>query len=38
MFTIFPWRFNVTVTSQSDVPIFSLFKAKKVECYEFQQA
>ena len=30
MFTIFLWRFKVTVTSQSDVPIFSL----KVECYE----
>ena len=27
MFTIFFWRFNVTVTSQSDVPILSLFKA-----------
>ena len=26
----FLWRFKVTVTSQSDVPIFSL----KVECYE----
>ena len=29
MFTIFLWRFNVTVTSQNDVPIFSLFKARK---------
>ena len=27
MFTIFPWRFNVTMTSPSDVPIFSLFNA-----------
>ena len=29
MFTIFLWRFKVTVTSQSDVPIFSLFEAWK---------
>ena len=27
MFTIFLLRFDVAVTSQSDVPIFSLFKA-----------
>ena len=27
MFTIFLWRLNVAVTSQSDVPIFSLSKA-----------
>ena len=29
MFTIFLLRFDVTMTSQSDVPIFSLFKARK---------
>ena len=29
MFTIFLWRFNVTVTLQSDVPISILFKALK---------
>ena len=29
MFTIFLWRFKVTVTSQSDVPIITLFKARK---------
>ena len=29
MFTIFLLRFNVTMTSQSDAPIFSLFKAQK---------
>ena len=29
MFTIFPWSFNVTVKSQNEVPIFSLFQSWK---------